>query len=389
MGLLLTPSSLLSSFKRSVPVRSAMLQQEGVGPIGFELSRERAQAVQIGYRQGKPYLAAAFSEPYPEPRAWLLEHPAELKKFLSPLLKQHRFTGRKVVACTPSKHLTLLPMEYDVKENEEEGAVILSAVEARLDRDPSELVIDYIPTRRADKESTRRAALVAVAEMSDQVAYLELLRHVGFQVERLEIGPIAIRRIVQMNAQMEQKPNVLVINCGVENSYFTLLSGRRLLLDRGVSFGEQPICEAVASALRVDIRVARDLLCRYGLDISGSSAPSDEGLIPTGAIGHTLVEIVKPLFMRFTEELTKVIAYAHSQLRGADIDRIYLMGSLARWPNSEQFLSVLIEQEVSVLNPFDGLLDDVDWRILQGMKPTTISNMALATGCSLAELAHV
>ena len=66
----------------------------------------------------------------------------------------------------------------------------------------------------------------------------------------------------------------------------------------------------------------------------------------------TLQEIIKPLFLELTEEINRVLIYMASQTHGESVDRIYLLGSVARWQGADRLLNKLLVLPVETIpNP--------------------------------------
>ncbi|MCB1753930.1 MAG: hypothetical protein KDJ38_00315 [Gammaproteobacteria bacterium] len=353
------------------------------GPIGFDLGRSSVRAVQVQSGPVRPTLKAAIYKKYPCARQELFADPGLFREFVRSAMDGQGFNGRKIVTCTPAEHLRLLTLEYPVSDQVPEAQVILELVQNQVKEDISELVIDYIPSR-APGESGKRTALVAIANLQKQIEFLEMLRGAGLSVAGVEIGPIAIRRLVEKVSRIEETPNILVVNCGTESTYLTVTSGRRLMLDRGVKFGERNVVEKIAAALQMTPKEAERLLYGYGVDSSRQNEELLGGMINSRDIVGTILGIVTPAFHELTREIEKIVAYARAQLHGADIQQIYLLGSLSRWPGAERFLASLMHLPVKVLNPFESFECGVGLQSTLDSLP--VSGMAVATGCALSEL---
>ncbi len=382
--LLTAPSSpsrkQLKSLGRRVRTLSGRI---GLGPIGFDLGRAELRAVQIQHGDERAILKAAVSVKYPCPRHELFADRKNLKKFINNSLSLHGFRGNRIVTCTPSENFKLLSLEYPADDAMSEDEMILNILKQRIEEDLSDMVIDYIPVRDTGS-SEHRKALVAVANLQKQIHYLELLRSAGLRVVGLEIGPIAIRRLVENISRAEQSPNTLVVNCGIEKSYLTVTSGRRLLLDRGINFGEKHLLEKLSTALEMEQRDALHLLYQYGMDATNTYIELFDGIINSQDIVGTLLEVITPLFHELVREIDKVVAYVHSQLHGADIQQIYLLGSIAQWPGADRYLNNLMNRPIRILNPFGSF--HIDSNSQHALDSTALTGMALATGCALSEL---
>ncbi len=146
---------------------------------------------------------------------------------------------------------------------------------------------------------------------------------------------------------MQNQPNnVLVINFGRDVAYMTMISERRLLFDHEIGFGEQRIVKRVADSLRMSEELARGMVLRIGLDPKRKTDSSAFG--ETGEF-DALLEIVRPEFKRLVDEVRRVLLYAASETRGGTVDRIYVLGSIARWPGAAGLLDSMSDVTVSTV----------------------------------------
>lgn len=383
MALALQKPALKQQFEDFGKKVKTLGSKSSLGPIGFELGKNSVRAVQIQHGSTRPRLRTAASQAYPLPKEELMLNTSAFRSFVRAFLKKHQFHGNKIVTCTPSDELRTLTIDYPISDVANEEQEIVEQVRRRVDQDLSELVIDYLPAR-SGAGADKRTALVAVASANKQVEFLELHRKAGLEVVGLEIGPIAIRRLVENIARVKRTPNVMVVNCGVERSYLTVTSGRRLMLDRSVQFGEKQVVEKLASALDMSYEEVSSLLLKYGVDQNRNSVELLGGLIESSEIVSTILEVVTPAFYEVVRDIERVASYVHAQLHGADITHIFLLGSVARWPGADVYLQGLLNRPVSTLNPFECFFSDPDSEKVLNHVP--VAAMAVATGCALSEL---
>jgi len=225
-----------------------------------------------------------------------------------------------------------------------EAEAIVRVMKDRLDGDLSSYVLDYMPVRgRSGKDE--RLAMVAVSERDSVVEFLEFVRKAGLEVTALEIGPLAISRLVAAISADDGDSNVLVVNSGRRASYLTLLSGNDLLFDQEVAVGEQSMIEQISETLDMPEHVARNLVSRTGLRPSSDHDAVSDAIDESGVF-NTLSEILKPQFLMLGEEIKRAFLYAASETRGRNVTQVYLLGSIARWPNSDKLLSNLTGSKV-------------------------------------------
>lgn len=355
--------------------RAASGQPGQRGPIGLDIGLETLNLVQLRRdAAGALALQAAARAPHAMERDTLLAQPKAFKIGLKQALAGQPFIGRQVVSALPAQVVRLLPVPYEAGGGRGDDAAIVQALRERLDEDLSRYVIDYMPVR-ADAPAGDRLALVAVARREAVIDHLELLRGAGLEVLALEIGPSAIKRLISALAGTETEQNHLVINFGAATSYLTVVSGRRLLQDQRVDFGENELLEAIGHALDLPPGEARAWVARYGLEATHPAGGDREAR----EAARTLAQIVKPRLLRLVDEINRVLIYTASETRGASVGQLHLLGSLARWPGMETLLNAMVEIPVAVLDNPLGLFGGAD----KGPEPDRGQALAIATGLAL------
>ena len=317
-----------------------------IGPIGIDFGLEAVHLVQLEAATGKnPQVRARASLPY-DSRSGVLQNPHQFRSLMKRALDADRFSGRKAVIAMPSGMFRTVSINYQSGPGkEQESAAILKVMQNRLDGDLADYVLDYLPVKSRSKKD-ERLALVAVSERQPVVDFLDLARKARLDVQALEIGPVAITRLVSALSEESGVDNVLVINSGRAASYLTLISGDDLLFDLEVSFGEDCLIRQAASTLDMSEDMARDLLLRTGIHAGGVDDTVQLALEEAGLVS-TMSEILKPQFLKLVDEIKRVCLYAAAETRGGSVTQVYLLGSIARWPGSDHLLSSLTGSEVA------------------------------------------
>jgi Tfp pilus assembly PilM family ATPase len=277
--------------------------------------------------------------------------------------------------------LRLTPVTYKLSAADGEPEAIMKLAMDRVEGNLNQWIVDYLPVRGQDTADGERAALLALAPRDRVLEHLEILRHAGLQTEALEIGPVAIRRVVTAMNSGDIERTVLVINFARQNSYLTVVSGRRLILDREVDCSENKISEELGESLDMTPDSALGLLYRYGVSSAPIGSINGENSADSAEIARAVADIVKPAFLGLAQEVRKVLAYTASQMRGASIDQIYLLGAIGRWPGADALLGTILSLDVHVLNPFGAFVTRTDAAVLEELEP--VAGMVIATGCAL------
>lgn len=353
-----------------------------VGPIGIDFSLESLHLVQLEVTDGKAlHVRARASLPFGRPRREILDNPLLLRDLMKRGLAADRFSGRRAVVAIPSGMFRTMSINYkSAPGNEQESAAVIKVMKERLDGDLADFVLDYMPVKSRSKND-ERLALVAVSEHATVVGFLEVLRKAGIDAQALEIGPVAIGRLVGELAMDRGSDNVLVINSGRRASYLTLISSSDLLFDQEVAFGEDNLIRQVAETLEMSTEMSRELILRTGVcpDVLAAAAQAGGD---DAALAGTVSEILKPQFLKLAEEIKRVCLYAAAETRGGGVSQVYLLGSIARWQGSDQLLSVLSGTEVAVIqDPLALFGSSAD-----GTSPVCVSaapEVVVATGAAL------
>lgn len=350
------------------------------GPIGLELGHERLHMLQLESSDERLRVRAAASLHYRTARDEVTSNPRAFSALVKEALARHPFAGRDVVTCMPPEQLKLSLLNYKPQSNLGESEAIMRQAMDRVEGPVDEWLMDYVPVSTRSEIDGERGALLALVRRADVLAYLHLMESAGLNVSALEIGPVAIHRLVAYMHSRETFDTVLVINFGREKTYLTVISGRRLILDREVNFGEAIITTSIGDTLELSPASVRDLVYQYGLS-SERASDGDEDVVTPTEIARTMTEIVKPMLLELAEEVTKVLMYTASQTRGGSVDTVYLLGSIARWPGVEALINGMLSLPVRILNPLAAFGPAGEHTELPESEPVT--GFAIAAGCAL------
>jgi type IV pilus assembly protein PilM len=359
--------------------------------IGFDLGLEKFNMVQISYNDSQPFIHAAASDYHDINLDNLMENLDTLKALVKNSYKNRRFTGRKVVSSVPSHLLRILFLNYQLGKNENDDEALVAALKRRVNVDLNDYVIDYLPIKPDAIERNDRMALVAMAKRDIVEQYLDFLGNCGFEVVAMEIGPVAIRRLINTLTLPGQPQKVMTLNFGKNISYLTVIWNNDLLFDRKLDFGMSTVIDVVARAFDVKPNVALELLHKFGLDEVQTPGKADQNMMldvddvdTDYSIKNAIYEVVNPSFVNLAAEIRDIMVYIASETRGGAVEQIFLMGSLARLVGIDVVIDKLISIPVKILNPFYGIEVENVSNTLDDLGP--VAGVAVATGLALREV---
>lgn len=353
-------------------------------PIGADFAAERLNLVQVAAHCGagqKHSVRAAASLAYPLPREELFATPRVLRQFVQQALASAPFSGRRIWSALSPADVRILPLTVSLAAGQSEAQAVARATREQLGADAGDAVVDYYHIRSVDDDSAERQVLVAVAPRTQVLAQLAVLEQAGLDPVALDIGPAAIARLLAAIGSDDFNQSVLLINFGVHKSYLTVIWGRRLMLDREIDFGETQLAGKLAQSLGMPAQIARGLMFEHGIGARHAARGSADG----AGIASVIREILHPEFRLLAEELLRTQVYVASRTRGSTLSRVYLNGSLARYPDIGQRLAELVALPVDVLDPFEAFLPAAEASpAFDGIG----ANLALAAGLALRGAPH-
>lgn len=312
------------------------------GLIGIDIAAERIHLCQIRPREHGMYsIIAKASVDYTGGREALLEAPKKLKGLIGGALKAKKFKGKRVAALMPWEDVRIVLLTYKSTVGDVDAEVV-KMLASRVEEPIEDYVVDYVPVRcKPSDEEHMVVATLAPRNKVDRM--LRALIACGLEVDSLDIAPTALRRVVSALYTGHAADNVLLIHTYSEESYLTVISGRRLLFNQSVNFGEAMLLARIARELDVSVESARTLVIDHGLQktqmarVVGDDSDSD--------ISATLLEIVKPCFLDLVNEINRVLVFTAAETHGVPVSRVCVLGGMAHWPGAQQVLVALLDLE--------------------------------------------
>ena len=339
--------SLFSKLRARKPAAPPKLP--GHGLIGLEISKHSLHMCQLRPEKNGTYtILAKASIPFDGTREALLESPGDFKRLLAKATQRKKFKGRKVTAIMPPDEVRIILLTYRASLSDIDAEVI-RMVSQRIGGDIDDYVIDYLPVRNNSGDE-EHIVMASIARRDHVNRFLTLLSSAGLEVDSLDIGPATLRRLISTIYSEEITSNVLIINTDDHNSYLTIVSGRRLLFDQTVKFGCVQLLQEIADSLQISIEEANALVFRHGLDNHRVSSSSAGGLLDANDAAQTLLEIVKPAFIKLVEEINRVLVFTASETHGIPLSRVCLLGCISRWPGAQSLVMSLLDIKVPESN---------------------------------------
>jgi type IV pilus assembly protein PilM len=274
------------------------------------------------------------------------------------IMKEASFSGKSVVSVMPGYQLDIFPVKLSLSEAESLEDAVLEEAVARLSYDVEEAVIDYIPVENngSGSEEKNVRSLLMAARREDVDEHLSILKGAKLKPLALDISACALARLLRFSGSDNIK-NELLINAGYMHTTITVLWQNNILLDRSILWGTENIVESIMNRLKLDQQKASDLLHRIGMRFrhGEEQAPASDGSDYMHKIAETVYEIAAPQLEKLAREIDKVMQYFSSEMRGADIDTLYLSGSVSRIKELDTYLGERTGIRTKIFDPLKEL----------------------------------
>jgi Tfp pilus assembly PilM family ATPase len=323
--------------KAASPVKTSV-----PGLIGLDIGADRIHLCQIRpLEHGRYSIYAKSSIEYPGGREKLLDSPKQLKSLITKALRQKNFKGKRVVALMPWEDVKIMLLTYKSSVSDVDAEVV-RMLAGRIDGSIEDYVVDYVPVR-ANPGDEEHMVVATISAREKVTRLLNVLIGCGLEVDALDIAPTALRRVVSALYTGHAADNVLLIHTYRDESYLTVISGRRLLFNQSVAFGENLLLERISAELDISAESALALVRDHGLDKQPLARAIGDGAGQD--VSATLLEIVKPCFLDLVNEINRVLVFTAAETHGVPVSRVCLLGSLAHWPGAQPVLMSLLDLE--------------------------------------------
>ena len=361
------PAAIVQRFNsRAISKNSAVKY----GPIGLDFGCNGLRLVQFCQHETGVVLHASTSVPLTKT---LRSSPKKTRALIKDVFRKNKFVGREVITCLQPNDTETVMLSYLHQAGKQDEDLIIKRMAERIDDGIENYVIDFMQVRPDAKDGQERSVLVSMARRELVIEYLELMRKAGLEVKVLEIEPAAIRRLVSVkHNNTERTDNLMTVSMGQAQTYITVLSGRRLIYERDIDFGEQQLIELLCRELELDEHAARSMLVR-----KKTESAEDEQADNADDISTALYSVLKPRFMELMDDINRALAYAASETRGAPVKQVYLTNLVATWCGIDTFMGSLIKVPVSVLLPFEGFDKEKDFTAQSDPRDAVATGMAL------------
>ncbi|MCK9475169.1 MAG: pilus assembly protein PilM [Candidatus Muirbacterium halophilum] len=275
-----------------------------------------------------------------------------LKNAISDILYGKNFEECKIAVIYSGQQITNRFIVIPKIPEEEVETVIKFEMKKLLHLEADQAVINHQIIEIFKDESGKEKYRIFVAVMkSDDVNIIEsLFKNAGIPVSILTIDTILVSEMTDIDKSLESK-RIGIIDIGAENTNFNIIQSGKIEFSRNIPMGGNAITELIAK------------------DISGSPTNFREFLDQSDSVKKiTQIEVKedelekldeqkKIIVMSLTDGISRIsqrirltIGYFKTQVKGKNIDELYIIGGTSNIPGLESYFSENLDIHTSKIS---------------------------------------
>ena len=164
----------------------------------------------------------------------------DLISSLKSIAKTRQFKGKVVNMHLPEKHLNCFMIDFDLGADETLETAIARECRRSLSLPLEEAVVDYASLIESKTHKRRYKAAIVAARKEIIDTYLSMTRRAGLSVAIIDLHLASLLRLHRYLFVLEDSP-VILCNVDDTNSLLSVVTKDRILAQRSVPWGMQPI----------------------------------------------------------------------------------------------------------------------------------------------------
>lgn len=280
------------------------------------------------------------------------------------VVKDAKFSTKDAVGAIPSFSTFSTVLKVPFVSEEELKKTIPIESRKYVPLPPDEVVLDWSIINIIEKEAKQPEVevFVAAVPVSEANRYKNILKNAGLNIRAIELENSALVRALLGN---DKSPTVL-INVGGRSTSILIVDKGFERVSRDYEVGGFELTNAISKALNVSLERAEELKRTQGL-----------------AAGDNIVrQALTSLIDNMVFETRRTIN-SHQEKSGVKIDKVVLVGGLARMPGFVEYFGSKLGIFTALGNPFARIVYD---KRLESVIEEIGPAFAVAVGLSMREL---
>ncbi len=311
--------------------------------IGLDLGSYEFKAVELKQPKKQPKKElVSFASAEAPPHFLTSDSEVDWAAYSKALEKFHaesEFSTRDVIAALPESQVFTRVITVPKMSGKELKNAMQWEAEQYLPIPLKEVSLDYRVIGNSETADKTNVLLVA-APLTLTAKYLKIISEAKLSIVGLETESLATARsLVGLNPSA---PTTLVVSIGSVTTDISVVSKGFIRFTRSISTGGESFARSVSQELGFEIDRAREYMRSYGLEET--------------QLEGKVMKAIKPVFDVVVSEVKRSLAYYAAHQKEDLIKRVIVSGGAASLPGVLVYLAAVLNLEVQVANPWEGLL---------------------------------
>lgn len=293
------------------------------------------------------------------------EVPPRVKEGLAQFTSEFDVSGEQIVVSIPGHTTFNRFIQLPPVEEEQTSEIIEYEARQNIPFDIEEVEWDYHKIERDYEPGEEREVVIMAIKKQIVNRTLGYVKQAGLSPDVLQFSPIALYNLLEHEQISEGTTTVLDI--GENGCDLLVVEGHRYWV-RNIPMSAADITKALMDETSYDFAQAEEVKKKAG---------------KTGK-GQKFAQVFQGVYQELVQEIHRSIGFYKSKSRGAQIDRIYLVGGGANSFNIAEYIQQNMQKPTNVFNSFKNI--NPGTAIQSGNPGEQIPILAGATGLALQGL---
>jgi len=215
-------------------------------------------------------------------------------------------------------------------------------------------LFEYKQIARKDKSNEELDIFVVAAQKDLVSSHIEMLQDAQINPSKVSTVPVALWNLCKETLKKEPRKCFGLVDIGTNSSHIIFIKNDQLEFARQISTGAGDFTEALTGAIfasgeeiTLDAKRAESIKHRHGFPDESEDGTTKEG-IPLQEVSA----LMGPVLERLVSEIQRTIEFFKEKFEVEALEGLYLTGGGALMKNMISRLSLELNLDIEVLNPF-------------------------------------
>ncbi len=313
--------------------------------IGLDIGSSMIKVAEFK-KKGKEYALKEFGFAETPPESIVegnIKDADEIAHVIKSLLKKHKIREKNVAISTGGYSVVIKTINVPTTSEDELQNSIRFEAEQYIPYDIEDVNIDFQILGTSEFSPNQMDVLLVAVRKELVAEYMDMINLTGLNPSIIDVDTFALQNIYKFINKTREGDISMLIDVGASKTSLNILKGFSSIMMRDKSSGTFQISDEIISRINCTPEQAEKII-----------AGKDKTLMKESEVK----EIKSQIARQWSSEIFSVVNTYRTKSDEGQIGRILLCGGGAYIDDFPEYLSSKIDAEVSIFNPFTGILID-------------------------------